>query len=87
MRYYSSRHFRPWLARFGCMPAHPSFYCRRALFEKWGAYAADYRIAADHELLIRLLVRRKIRARYVREVFVKMRPGGITRAPWAAPSR
>lgn len=62
VRYYSSRYFRPWLARFGYMPAHPSFYCRRELFEKFGCYQTAYKIAADHELLIRFLVKERIRS-------------------------
>ena len=33
VRYYSSKRFRPFWLRFGFMPAHPSFYCRREVFE------------------------------------------------------
>lgn len=77
-RYYSSRYFRTWLARFGYMPAHPSFYCRRELFEKFGCYHTDYRIAADHELLIRFLVKERIRSAYLPEAMVVMRLGGMS---------
>ena len=38
----------------------------------------DYRIAADHELMIRFLVKNKIASRYVPEVFVVMRMGGMS---------
>jgi hypothetical protein len=78
VRYYSSRYFRTWLARFGYMPAHPSFYCRRELFEKFGCYHTDYRIAADHELLIRFLVKERIRSAYLPEAMVVMRLGGMS---------
>ena len=78
VRYYSSRYFRPWLARFGYMPAHPSFYCRRELFEKFGCYQTDYKIAADHELLIRFLVKERIRSVYLPEAMVVMRLGGMS---------
>lgn len=78
VRYYSSKHFKPCLARFGYMPAHPTFYCRREMFEKFGYYHTDYRIAADHELLIRLLVKERITYRYLRRVFVVMRLGGMS---------
>jgi len=78
LRYYSSKYFRPWLMKFGYLPAHPTFYCRRQLFRKYGSYQTDYKIAADHELLIRFLVKRSIRSRYLPGVFVVMRKGGMS---------
>lgn len=78
VRYYSSRYFRPWLARFGYLPAHPSFYCRKKAFEQLGGYRTDYRIAADHELMIRFLVRGRLAYRYMPDVFVVMRLGGVS---------
>lgn len=78
VRYYSSRHWRPWMARFGYVPAHPSFYCRRGLFEKFGSYQTDYKIAADHELLIRFLVKERVRSVCLPEVMVVMRLGGVS---------
>lgn len=78
VRYYSSKYFRPWLVKFGYLPAHPTFYCRRQLFGKYGAYQTDYKIAADHELLIRFLVKRRIHSRFLPGVFVVMRTGGMS---------
>lgn len=75
-RYYSSRFYHPKFVRFGYMPAHPSFYCRKACFEKFGGYKTDYEIAADHELLIRFLVKEKVPSVYLPEIFVVMRLGG-----------
>ena len=47
VRYYSSRPFhRRWM-RFGFMPAHPSFYCKRNVYEKYGAFDLTYRVAAN----------------------------------------
>ena len=43
-RYYSSKIFRPALLRFGFMPAHPSFYVRRSVYEQAGFYSLDYKI-------------------------------------------
>ena len=38
VRYYSSKYFhRRWM-RFGFMPAHPSFYCRRKVYERYGNF-------------------------------------------------
>jgi len=50
-RYYSSAIFRPFLLRFGFMPAHPSFYARRNVYEKYGAYSLDYKIIHNRILI------------------------------------
>jgi glycosyltransferase involved in cell wall biosynthesis len=78
VRYYSSAHFTPEKFRFGYMPAHPSFYAKRGLFDKFGYYKTDYTIAADYELLIRFLYTDRINARYIQMPFVNMRRGGIS---------
>lgn len=78
VRYYSSAIFKPFLFRFGFMPAHPSFYVKRQCYEKFGVYALDYRIAADFDLLLRFLYMHKITSRYIKHDIVTMRTGGIS---------
>jgi glycosyltransferase involved in cell wall biosynthesis len=78
VRYYSSKHFTTAKFKFGYMPAHPSFYVKRSLFEKLGYYKTDYKIAADFELLIRFMYVHKIRYRYLELPFVSMRMGGVS---------
>lgn len=78
VRYYSSAIFRPSLFRFGFMPAHPSFYVKRECYEKYGLYTPEYKIAADYDLLIRLLYVNRISYRYVKMDFVTMRTGGVS---------
>lgn len=78
VRYYSSRSFRPWQMRFGFMPAHPSFYCRKKLFNKYGFYNIDYKSGADFELLVRYIFINKIATRYINMDVVTMRTGGIS---------
>jgi glycosyltransferase involved in cell wall biosynthesis len=78
LRYYSSRNFHPGKFKFGYMPAHPSFYAKRQLFEKYGLYKTDYEIAADYELLIRFMYKNKISYKYLGMPFVNMRTGGVS---------
>ena len=78
VRYYSSRHFSPRKFRYGFMPAHPSFYVKRELFENLGFYKTDYKIAADYELLIRFLHVNRIKYKYLEMPFVSMRTGGVS---------
>ena len=77
-RYYSSRNFKTSRFRFGFMPAHPGFYAKRELFEKFGYYKTDYKIAADYELEMRFLLTNHIRYRYLQMPVVSMRTGGVS---------
>ena len=78
VRYYSSRMFTPFWLRFGFMPAHPSFYCKREVFERAGLYSLDYKIGADYEMMVRLFKKYKIVSRYINKDFVTMRTGGAS---------
>lgn len=78
VRYYTSRPFhRSWM-RFGFMPAHPSFYCRRSVYERYGTFDLSYKVAADFENLLRLIFVHRIRTRYIAKDFVTMRTGGAS---------
>lgn len=79
-RYYSSAMFRPWLLRFGFMPAHPSFYVRREVYEKYGLYDLDFRTSSDFEMMVRLFGKNRIKAKYIPMDFVTMRAGGESTA-------
>lgn len=78
VRYYSSRLFSPFWLRFGFMPAHPSFYCKRDVFDKSGLYRLNYKIGSDYEMMVRLFRKHKISSRYVPKDFVTMRTGGAS---------
>lgn len=62
----------------GWMPAHPTFYARAEVYRQYGGFNLNYQLAADVELLIRLMGRYAIRTRYIPEIFVKMRMGGVS---------
>ncbi|MCM1163352.1 MAG: glycosyltransferase [Muribaculaceae bacterium] len=78
VRCYSSASFRPWMMRLGYMPAHPSFYCRRHVYERYGTFDTRFRVASDFELLLRLIYIHRISCRYLPLDFVTMRTGGIS---------
>lgn len=84
VRYYSSRFFARPLMRFGFMPAHPSFYCRRNAYLKYGGFDTTYKIAADFENLLRIIYIHRIRMKYIKKDFVTMRVGGISTAGMAS---
>lgn len=62
----------------GWVPPHPTLFLRRTVFERFGMFDLQYRIAADFELMARLLEVKRIKTVYLPEVLVKMRLGGTT---------
>lgn len=80
MRYYDSSYFTPNKFRFGWMPAHPTFFVRRSLYDKVGPYSLDYKISADFEMLIRLLWVERASYAYLKKPIVRMRHGGASTA-------
>lgn len=62
----------------GWMPAHPTFYVKRSLVEKYGGYETHYFSAADYEFMARYLYQHKISASYLPKLIVRMRVGGAS---------
>ncbi|MBK9130723.1 MAG: glycosyltransferase [Gammaproteobacteria bacterium] len=77
-RYYRLNGFKPGHLRYGIIPAHPTFYCKRSLYEKVGPYKTDYRVSADSEMMIRTIIRASAKLGYVDRDLVTMRSGGIS---------
>jgi glycosyltransferase involved in cell wall biosynthesis len=78
VRYWKSSPFRPETFRLGWAPPHPTFFVRRAVYERHGDFDTRYRIAADVELMMRFLEVARIAAVYVPTPLVYMRLGGET---------
>jgi glycosyltransferase involved in cell wall biosynthesis len=60
----------------GWVIPHPTFFCRKEIFEKHGYFNEEMQIAADFELMLRLIEKHQISVGYLPEVIVKMRTGG-----------
>jgi len=82
VRRYSSRRFRPSRISWGWMPAHPSLFVCKRLFERFGSFKTDYAIAGDFEFIARIFARPSFKYGYVPKVLVKMRTGGISTQGW-----
>lgn len=78
VRYYDSSYFNPSKFAYGWMPAHPTFFVKKEVYEKYGVFKTDYKIAADYEILTRFLAKNKISYSYIKESIVKMRMGGAS---------
>lgn len=62
----------------GWMPAHPTLYIKRALFQAYGNYALDLGTAADYDLILRYFYTYKMKALYLPLLMVNMRMGGLS---------
>lgn len=78
IRYWKSSNYRHGKFKHGWMPPHPTFFAKRDIYDKYGLFNTDFRIAADYELMLRFLERHKISTYYIPEVLIKMRIGGTS---------
>lgn len=60
----------------GWHPAHPTFYVRREVYEKYGVFDTTFDVSADFELMLRLIEKHGIRTKYLDRYMVRMRMGG-----------
>ena len=54
-RKWSGSNFKTGKFKKGWMPAHPTFYCRKEIYNQFGIYNDTYKIAGDFELMLRFL--------------------------------
>ncbi|WP_334058742.1 glycosyltransferase family 2 protein [Polaribacter sp. P097] len=64
--------------RYGWHPAHPTFYVKKRVYDKYGLFDLRFKLAADFEIMLRFLDKYKISTTYLEEPLVKMRLGGET---------
>lgn len=82
IRRYSSRKFAPKFMAFGLMPAHPTLFLHRKIYERVGGYNTDFRIAGDFELCIRVFLKAATRYYYLNYPVVRMPTGGLSNRGW-----
>jgi len=78
VRYWKSRPYEPGLCLKGWMPAHPTFFVRKAVLDRHGGFDPAFKLQSDFDLMVRLFELHHIRTRYVPEIWVRMRMGGAS---------
>ena len=78
LRHWEAGSFAPGKFASGWAPPHPTFFVRRSVFNSAGGFNTKYLLAADNDLMMRILECRCHKSHYVPEVMVKMRMGGET---------
>ena len=64
----------------GWMPGHPTLFLKKEVYEKYGLYRTNYRIAADYEFMIRFLKDKENRLAYLPKTIIRMYYGGTSTA-------
>ena len=64
--------------KYGWHPAHPTFYIKKAIYERFGLFDLSFKLAADFEIMLRFLDKHSISTSYLKQPLVKMRLGGET---------
>lgn len=82
VRRYRSERFHPKRIAWGWMPAHPALFLRRHVYERFGMFRTDYRIAGDFELVARMFHGDTLTYRHLPEVLVRMQTGGVSTGGW-----
>lgn len=60
----------------GWHPAHPTFYAKKELYDKYGLFDISFDVSADFELMLRFIEKNQAKVRYINRYMIKMRQGG-----------
>ncbi|CAM3474998.1 glycosyltransferase family 2 protein [Aequorivita lipolytica] len=78
IRSWKSRNFHPKLLKKGWMPAHPTLFLKKEVYQKHGSFDLKFKIAADYDFMLRVLRDPSLKFSYVPKVITKMRVGGAS---------
>ena len=77
-RLWVSGQFKEKYFEDGWVPGHPTFYAKRSLYERFGAFDLNFKLAADYELMLRFMNQPNLQIEYINKILVVMRLGGLT---------
>ena len=78
IRYWKSNLFNASLLKKGWMPAHPTLFLKKEVYQKHGLFNVNYKIAADYDFMLRILKDDSLKFGYLPQVITKMRVGGTS---------
>jgi glycosyltransferase involved in cell wall biosynthesis len=87
VRTYNSGRFSPSRIGWGWMPAHPALFIRRDVYERFGYFREDFKIAGDYEFVARVFKSGELKSKHLDQVLVRMQTGGLSTAGLAATYR
>ena len=76
LRYWKSNSFNPKKLKYGWMPPHPTLFCKKEIFKRYGLYNESLKIASDYDFILRIFRHQDLRIDFLPIVMVKMTVGG-----------
>lgn len=76
VRFWKSKAYKPNQFQKGWVPAHPTFYCKKWCFDKYGNFDEKFWISADFDLMLRFVEINKIKTKFINQKLIKMLIGG-----------
>lgn len=80
VRSWRGTDYKPGAFQRGWCPAHPTFYCKKDCFTRYGGFDPSIGSAADFELMLRFIEKHRISTAYIDRDMVFMRTGGSSTA-------
>ena len=78
IRNWISQPFSSKLLKSGWMPAHPTLYLKKNLYDTYGMFDVNFKIAADYDFILRIFKQANLNFFYLPKTIVKMRVGGAS---------
>jgi len=60
------------------MPAHPTLFLKKHVYEQHGKFNTFYKISADYDFMLRILEDSNLKFGYLPRIITKMRLGGMS---------
>lgn len=64
----------------GWHPAHPTLYLKKEVYDQIGLFNLEYKVVADYDFMLRMMLDKSIKLKYIDEYIVYMRVGGTSTA-------
>lgn len=78
VRNWISQPYREKLLKKGWMPAHPTLFLKKDIYDTYGLFNMSYQIAADYDFILRIFQQKDLNFAFLDETIIKMRVGGTS---------
>jgi glycosyltransferase len=78
IRNWVSQPYNKKLLKKGWMPAHPTLFLKKEIYDTYGLFNMSYQIAADYDFILRVFQQTNLTFSYLDKTIIKMRVGGAS---------
>jgi glycosyltransferase involved in cell wall biosynthesis len=77
-RVYRSKGFHHKKLSRGIMPAHPTLFLRKSVYDRFGLFKPEYKIAGDFDFIARIFKNGDLKYAYLPRILTRMQSGGVS---------